>query len=70
MFEIGQNLYIKEPVYGWFDRSMQRRIPVNTTCIVERVYEGSNTYTVKFIGKWEEFGTLVVDHKDLKVDNG
>jgi hypothetical protein len=70
MFEIGQIVYIKNPVYGWFDRSLQRRIPENAACVVEKIYEVTNSYSVKFLGKWEEFGQLVVDFKDLKVDNG
>lgn len=69
MFEKGQMVFTSNEVLGWFDRSLKRTIPVNAACVIEQVYEKSQTYTVRFIGKAEEFGTLVVDHKDLKTDN-
>lgn len=70
MFEKGQMVYTSNTMLGWFDRSLKRAIPANAACVVENSDELSNTYSVRFIGKYEEFGTLLVDHKDLKMDNG
>jgi hypothetical protein len=76
MFEKGQMVYTKREVMGWFDRSLERRIPINATCTIEAVYEHESvpkerwTYGVAFTGKYSEFGKTVLFLDDLKMDNG
>jgi hypothetical protein len=69
MFEKGQTVYLANRMLGWFDKSLKRAIPENAACVIENSDELSNTYSVRFIGKYEEFGSLLVDHKNLKTDN-
>lgn len=75
MYEKGQVVYTSREIVGWFDKSMERMIPANTTCIIEKIYrdldnpENKFAYSVRFLGNASEFGVFTLNEDDLKDTN-
>lgn len=73
IFQIGQTVYTKRVIRGWFDHSSINEIPMNAACIITGYYcqpeplLSSTGYYVKFEGKFSEFGNYVISHVDLKL---
>jgi len=69
-YEIGQYVCTVRDLRGWYDKSMKDFIPTNTVGVITERRHGwdANVYTIRFIGKYEEFGVLPVAEQDLKID--
>lgn len=74
MYQIGQIVYVKRNIRGWFDKSIKNFIPIETPCTIIGYYcqpeplLSSVSYNVRFSGEFAEFGDYVISHVDLKLN--
>lgn len=74
MFQVGQVVYTKRNIRGWFDHSIKNIIAINTPCTITGYYcqpeplLSSTGYHVKFEGEFAEFRSYVISHVDLKLE--
>ncbi len=64
--EIGQLVYTKSNIRGWFDKSIKSFIPANTPCTIVN-HQQPESYLVRFDGEFIEFGEYIIRHNDLKL---
>jgi len=62
---IGQLVYTKSNIRGWFDKSIKSFIPANTPCTI--VSHQPESYLVRFDGEFVEFGEYIIRHVDLRL---
>jgi len=71
MFKKNQVVYTARKIIGWFDKSTTSYIPMNSPCIINKIFIGLNNneeydYNVTFIDSASEFGSFTLNEKDLK----
>lgn len=68
VYRVGQLVYTKSNIRGWFDKSVKSFIPANTPCtILSYQQEPSTKYLVRFDGEFVEFGDYIISHVDLRL---
>lgn len=66
VYQPGQLVYTKSNIRGWFDKSLKSFIPANTPCTIVS-HHATESYLVRFDGKFIEFGDYIISPFDLRL---